>query len=531
MVLWLCSGACVALAAALVSRLAPSERLAAAGLCALFAASALLSPNAYVHDHLRHFLNARAVPRDLMQLLSTWDRPAFMVLYAAPAQLGIPVARLMSLAPATVAVSATMLAARALGLARPWLVGVLVAAQLDFFGQASSTMTELLFAAGLAVAIWGYASEAPWVAAAGLGALSIARPEGPLFAVLGAAGLLARHRRIGPPALSLAPFAAFLFAGAAAYQDLLWYLHQNAYGRPSDGARLRLEWRQLWDSFFYTAMLDSQPFVLLGLEAAGALAAIRRSGRRLLFLLAPLAVSWLLLTFLRIGVDDTWRQSRYLVAMAPALALLAAAGLGWALEAFPDAAPPAILLGAGASAAAAMLDRRRLPIAWGAPAILALFALLAAAGLLLWAVRRRVSLEASLAALLVLPLALSPPGSFARHRPIARERLDLAAVRWLQARTPSPVAVGWDTQALEQACLCELGDPCPLPLHGVSLSHAEAGTVFVKQGDGSGPQPAPPGWHQVWSAEDGDIRGPQLRPRWAPVREVIWERDGQGDRR
>src|SRR5512143_2296035 len=163
-----------------------------------------------------------------------------MLLYAAPAQLGIAAARLMSVAPAAIAVSATMLAARELRVVPSWLAGVLLSAQLDFFGQASSTMTELLFAAALAVAIWAYASGRPWLAAAGLGALSIARPEGPLFAALGAAGLWLRFRRLGPCAASLAPLAAFLASGAVVLHDPLWYLHENAYSSATEGARLRL---------------------------------------------------------------------------------------------------------------------------------------------------------------------------------------------------------------------------------------------------------------------------------------------------
>ena len=520
----LCSAACLAGAAALVARLGRAERFVVAGFSVLFAASAVLSPNSYVNDHLWHFLNARLVLRDPTYLLSTWDRPAFMLLYAAPAQLGIEAARLMSLGPAAIAIAGTMLAARDLELPRPWLAGILVGAQLDFFGQASSTMTELLFAAAFAPAIWGYVSWRPWIAAAGLGALSVSRPEGPLFAALGAAGLWIRYRRVGPCIASVAPFVAFLVVGAVTLRDPQWYLHENAYRSASDGARLRLEWKQLWTSFFYTAWRDSQPAVMVLLEALGAVLVMGRRWRRFLFLLAPLAASWFLLTFLRIGEADWWRQSRYLVAMAPALALLAAVAVAWATEALPATAPPVILIGAAASAAATVLERRRPAIAWGAAGAVVVFGVLVALGFLLWTSRRRVPFEISLTALLVVPLVASPPGAFGRHMPTAAERLDLAAVRWLVTREPQPVAVGWDTPALQSACLAEVDRPCPLALRVISPSDARPGAMYVRQFTEREPDAPPPGWRIAWSAEDGSIRGPRLRPRWVPVHAVIWEK-------
>jgi hypothetical protein len=164
------------------------------------------------------------------------------------------------------------------------------------------------------------------------------------------------------------------------------------------------------------------------------------------------------------------------------------------------------------------------------------YALLIVLGAVLFALRGRVLLEASLAALLVLPLVTSPAGSFGGHVPTAAERLDLAAVRWLLARKPAPVAVGWDTPALQPACLVEAGLPCPLPLRVVSLADARPGSVFATQFRDRPPSPPPPGWRLAWSAEDGSRRGSLLQPRWERVRAVIWEKElparapGRGER-
>jgi hypothetical protein len=348
-----------------------------------------------------------------VRLLDPWDRPGFTLLYAAPAALGITAARLTSAVAAAIAIAATVGAARALGLARPWTAGALLVAQYDFFGQGASTMTELPFAAALAIAVRGWAERRPWLAAAGLGWCGITRPEGILFAALGAAALLARERRAGPPALALAPLALWGIAGALAMGDLLWWLRANPYGGLVSP---RLELGQLADSYFYEALWRGQPPVLLLVEATGAVLAAGPA-RRLRFLLAPLAVSFLVLTFVRIGLTDEWRESRYLVAVAPALALLAAVGLDAALAAFPRAAAPALLALAAAGSARELVWNWR-PALGGGPVVATLaYTTLLAAAALLWVGRERWSPRRGLAILLVLPLACSPPGVYGKLRP------------------------------------------------------------------------------------------------------------------
>jgi hypothetical protein len=379
-----------------------------------FAASALLSPAIAVNDPWTHYQHLRLALSEPRRLIDPWDRPGFTLLYVTPAALGLTAARLASAIPAAVALAATMRAARALGLARPWAAGLLLVAQYDFFGQASSTMTELPFAAALAIAAWGWAEDRPWIVAAGAAWCAVTRPEGALFAALFAAGLLARGRRVAPALAIFAPLALWAAAGAAIWRDPLWWIHGNPYGGGMVAARLDL--RQLADSFFYEALRQSQPPLLILLEASGAALAVAGRARALRFLLAPVAASWLLLTFLRIGPTDAWRESRYLVAIAPALGLLAAAGLDAALAASPRLAPPALLAVAALGAARAILWSWRgaldgLP--WAAAATHGALLLAAA---VLWMLRRRLPPRVALGLLLVVPLACSPPGAFSRHR-------------------------------------------------------------------------------------------------------------------
>ena len=515
--------AALALALRLAARLERTERLVLAVACAVFAASALLSPVSYVHDHYTHYRHARQAWEDPYLLLSLWDRPAFMLLYSGPARFGLAAARLASLVPAAVALAATMRAARAAGLRRAWLAGVFLAAQYDVFGQASSTMTELLLAAGLAVACWGFLEDRPWLAAAGLGFVGVTRPEAPLLVGLCALVLAARWRRLGPAALALAPFAAYVALGSALFHDPLWYVHANPY-RGAVG--LRLEAGQVLHSYFHQALAEGQPLPLLALELGGAVLLLREGSRRAAFLLLPVAALWVLLTFLRIGPYDWWRQTRYLVSVAPVLALLALRAYGALEERLPRLAAPALLLAAAVAAANVVAKGWRPQVAPGSRAIWLIFAgALALAGLA-WAARRRVPAPAALAAMLALPLVASPPGFFGKHLPTPSERAAEEVVRALALR--GAPAIPCDHGSLEPACARLLGDPCPLPPRPRSAP-APGDTLFVKQYDGTFPAPPPPaGWHQVWRAEGPRIEGPLLAPVTWTTTTMIWERDPAG---
>jgi hypothetical protein len=507
-----------------VRRLDRTERAVLLAACAVFAISAVISPVSYVHDHFTHFRHARSAWEDPYQLLDLWDRPAFMFLYAGPARFGLAAARLVSVVPAAIAVAASMLAARAALLPLSWLAGILLAVQYDFFGQASSTMTELLLAAGLAVACWGFLEERPWLAAAGLAFCGVTRPEAPLVVAAGTLVLVARYRR---PVLALAvaaPFVAYVALGSAVHADPLWIVHGNPY---HGMVGLRLEAGQVLQSFFYEALGEGQPLPLVLLEVAGAILVLREGRHRAVFLLGPVAALWLLCTFLRIGPHDWWRQARYLVSIAPALALLAARAHAALVERFPRAAEPALLLAAACAAAAMLAKTWRPAIVPGSTAIPALSALAIAAAAAAWALRSRVPAPAAFAGLLVAPLVLSPPGVFAHHLPTPSERAAEQLVRVLAARPEHEIAV--DHGSLEPACAELIGDPgrpCPLPLRVRSAPTPED-SIFVKQYDGTWAPPSPPeGWREVWRSAGPRIEGPLRAPVTWTTTTLLWEREG-----
>ena len=405
--------AAAALAGSLAVRLSAAERAVLVAAYVLLVAAAIASPVAPVHDPWTHYLHLRAALEDPVRLLDAWDRPGFTLLAAGPAALGIRPARVAAVGTALVALAATARAARAFGIQRPWLAAALLLAQADFFGEATSTMTELPFAAAFALALLGVAEGRPWLAAAGLGWLGVARPEGPAFTAMGALWLVLGARRIAPALASFVPLAVWAAAGALAHGDPLWLVSANPYrGLVS----LRLEPSALARSWFFGALWQSQGPALVALEIAGAVLAALGTARRLRILLAPVTVSFLLLTFLTIGPTEAWRESRYLVAIGPALALLAAAAVDAALRARPRLAPPFLLAGAAAAAAwSTSWQWSRIGV-WTGGATGAIAACALAAAGLLWLARARISPAAALATLLVAADVAAPPGVLSRHR-------------------------------------------------------------------------------------------------------------------
>ena len=303
----------------------------------------------------------------------------------------------------------------------------------------------------------------------------------------------------------------------------LWYVRQNPYAQH---VGLRLEWRQLWTSYFFTALALGQPAPVLLLEAAGAGLAWQRGGRQLRFLLAPLAIAFLLLTFLRIGPHEWWRHSRYLVTIAPGLSLLAGGGFEEATRRFPRLAPALLLLAAAARGARVLLLERRPPLDHAAAWVIASSVVAVSLAALLWRLRDRIPSHAAFALLLALPLVAAPPGAFAGHRPTPGEEQAAEAATWLAARDPALGPVMHDVRGLEAACAGRVGDPCPLVLREAQGRPPDDVRVIVRQFvDGAAVASAPEGWRETWRRAGERVRGPLSRPRMCPTVTIAWERD------
>ncbi|MFO0972926.1 MAG: hypothetical protein U1A27_05750 [Phycisphaerae bacterium] len=132
-------------------------RLAAAIVLAGLAAAigcGLASDGLHHFDDLTHFLMARWSSRFPRYLLNDWGRPGFTALYALPAQLGWPAARLFSAGLSAVAAWGAFRIAQRLGLARPWLAAMVCWVQPLFFELSLTTLTETALAFYLTAATW-----------------------------------------------------------------------------------------------------------------------------------------------------------------------------------------------------------------------------------------------------------------------------------------------------------------------------------------------------------------------------------------
>ena len=307
-------------------------------------------------DACTHYMAARFAFANPAKFVSVWDRPLFMLLYSIPAAWGGTVgARSMSLALALLCAFCGWRIARALEIHRPDLAFLFVLAQPLLFLHSTAEMTELCFAAVIALAFLAYIRRNwGWMALA-VAISPLGRPEGFGFVLLAAMSLLL-HRQWKFLVILPLPLLAWSFAG--------WWL----WGRPDYG-RGTLNF-SLWlvRSWPYSgaSVYESGPLLLWKRQAGGELAAS--------FLLRlPMIISPLVFPFLILGVGKMlggvkkkltthegrcvllavglplgvlaghsflwWRglmassgELRYLLVVAPFWGVMAAAGWEWAFR-------------------------------------------------------------------------------------------------------------------------------------------------------------------------------------------------------
>lgn len=126
---------------------------------AMTAALGLLADGVYHEDDLKHFLYARWSAHAPQYLLEAWGRPGFTVLYAPLAVLGSPQTgwHLARLGSAALTAGTAWLAyqiARSWGIRAAWLAVVFVYAQPLLFRLSLTTLTETPLAFYFALATW-----------------------------------------------------------------------------------------------------------------------------------------------------------------------------------------------------------------------------------------------------------------------------------------------------------------------------------------------------------------------------------------
>ncbi len=291
-------------------------------------ALAFVFPDSYQQDGGHHFLGARWAFAHPRNLVGVWNRPLFTALYAIPAQLGYPAAKLLTVAVSLAAAWHTAWLARAHGLRRPELAVPLLFLQPSFLLLCSETMTEPLFALLLAVALRlhqaGRVHAAMWVA----GLLPLVRPEGFFVGVLWGAFVLF-HPGAGRNGLARALAVLRLAGGTAA-----WWL--AALAITGDPLFIVHDWPTNWGSSYsygtgplwhYLAirhqLLAGPAMYAAFVLGIGGLVVRRRAG----LAMASLAlVAGMHSVFYRLEMFGSAGYARYLVCVAAPIALAALAG-------------------------------------------------------------------------------------------------------------------------------------------------------------------------------------------------------------
>ncbi len=314
----------------------------------LSAALVFVFPDSYQQDGGHHYLGARWALEHPRHLVDVWGRPLFTALYALPARLGYPAAKLLTVAVSLATAWHAARLAHAYGLRRPSLAVPLLFLQPSFLLICSDTMTEPLFALLLAVALRlrhaGRVSAALWVA----GSLPLVRPEGFFVGILWGLFTLV-DRRAGSTIMGRAAAALRLAGGAAA-----WWLAALAITR--DPLFIPKNWPSNWAASFtygtgplwhyWNIRNDIWAGPMLVLFLVGFVALVR--ARRASLAMASVAVvAGLHSVFFRYGMFGSAGYARYLVCVAVPMALATLAGWnvvaeGLARLRFPCAAARAL---------------------------------------------------------------------------------------------------------------------------------------------------------------------------------------------
>jgi hypothetical protein len=295
----------------------------------------VLFPGSPEQDTDYHFLEARSAWGNPWLFVDVWARPLYTTVYALPALLGFTVARLFAVAIGSATAWQTWRLACDLRLERAWLVVPFLLGQPVFFELFPDLLTEPLFALVFVIALrWhlrGWTRRG--MAAASL--LPLARPEGVFLCLLWGAWVIAKNRK---PAILHQPsgyrclISAFSSTLILTTGVVCWWIaalcitgdplfilhnwpvtwHQDVYGHGT-----MLSYGQRATEF--TGLLLGAPFLIgfwLKIRAWDWVPVT--SSFLLLFLLHTL--------FRAYGLFGEAGYPRYMVSVAPAIALLTLAG-------------------------------------------------------------------------------------------------------------------------------------------------------------------------------------------------------------
>lgn len=287
-------------------------------------------------DACTHYLISRFAFAEPYRFVDVWGRPLKTILYAGPAflagRLGV---QATSLALAVLCAYIALLLARNAGLRRPALAYIFTLASPLVFLHSFSELTELPFAALLAVTFYLFTRRHFHLAAFLAGLLPLARPEGFGILALAALALLLRRRWSTIPLLPLG-LIAWSFFGWLAYgrvgSVITWLPDHWPYAGESVYAKGRITHFLEFLPAITSPILF--PALLLGALsfATGLKSHASHRKLQLLILLLPAFILTAHSLLYALGKMASNGELRYMLVVAPFWGILIAAGWERAFE-------------------------------------------------------------------------------------------------------------------------------------------------------------------------------------------------------
>jgi hypothetical protein len=289
-------------------------------------ALALLYPDSYQQDGPHHYLFARNAWKHPEMFVGVWSRPLFTFLYAFPALLGYPAAKLFTVLICLVTAWQTFRIAEELDLERPVLTIPLLFLQPSYFLLSADTMTEPIFALVFVIALRLHLKGRIAAGMIVASMMILARPEGFFLGVLWGIWVLLEKR--GPPnRWRRLPGTLLLATGAVA-----WWL--AALLITGDPLFIRNNWPPDWGAARHGTGSIAIYFIRLPEIVGPLLCVVFLFGLVLLLArrqMGPVTSSFLMVLFLHsifrvFGFFGAAGYPRYFVCVAPAIALITLAG-------------------------------------------------------------------------------------------------------------------------------------------------------------------------------------------------------------
>jgi hypothetical protein len=306
----------------------------------------LLFPGSPEQDVDYHFLMARTAWVDHFYFVDVWGRPLFTTLFAPAAALGFIPARIFALAIGVAVAWQTYRLASDLRMSRAWLVIPLLLGQQTFFELYTNLFTEPLFALVLVIALRCHISGRAKLGMLVASLLPLARPEGVFLCLFWGLWVLVlpereharRQEQPGTPgnegwlpvyiqALKRSGSIVILAGGV-----VLWWL--AALLLTGDSLFILHHWPATWHTGMYghgtflSYAQRGQEFVGVILIVPFIVGLVRgfRSPSWILITSAFLVLLLLHSIFVKYGLFGEAGFPRYMVSVAPAIAVLTLAG-------------------------------------------------------------------------------------------------------------------------------------------------------------------------------------------------------------